>query len=278
MRDDDGVRFLQEALPGLGMRWPGFRKPRRQVLRRIDRRVRELGLPDLDAYRARLDADPAEWAALDALCRVTISRFLRDRHVWDTLAEVVLPALARDAGGGVRAWSAGCASGEEPFSLAMVWRHRVAPAFPDVRLDVLGTDADATMVERARGACWPPGSLREVSPAWRASDFLPGSPVCLRPALREGVRFEVADVRGPAPPGPFHLVLCRNLAFTYFDVPTQRATLDRIRSVLVPGGALVLGRHETLPEGHGMGAWVEGEGIWREGGTALAPRPTAAAP
>ncbi len=66
MKTSDGVAFLQWALPRLGFRWPGFRKVRRQVLKRLRRRIGELALTDLDAYRARLDSDPAEWTVLDA--------------------------------------------------------------------------------------------------------------------------------------------------------------------------------------------------------------------
>ena len=97
MKNAECVDFLQWALPRLGMRWPGFRKVRRQVCKRIDRRLRELGLPDLAAYRIRLGQDSTEWKFLDGACRITISRFYRDRGVFDALGANVLPALARAA-------------------------------------------------------------------------------------------------------------------------------------------------------------------------------------
>ena len=115
MRDSECVTFLQWALPRMGYRWPGFRKVRRQVCKRIQRRIQELDLADLEAYRRHLASDPQEWSELDALCRVTITRFYRDRAVRDHVRERVLPGLAAvtiDRGDGiVRAWSAGCASG-----------------------------------------------------------------------------------------------------------------------------------------------------------------------
>ena len=85
MRDAEAVLFLQWALPRLRMRWPGFRRVRGQVAKRLRRRLAELRLPDLAAYRHRLEADEGEWDELDARCRVTISRFLRDRAVWASL-------------------------------------------------------------------------------------------------------------------------------------------------------------------------------------------------
>ncbi len=79
------------------MRWPGFRKVRRQVCKRISRRIGALGLSGEAAYRARLESNPDEWGVLASLCRVTISRFYRDRGVFDHIGDVVLPRLARRA-------------------------------------------------------------------------------------------------------------------------------------------------------------------------------------
>ncbi len=91
MNDTECIDFLQWCLPRLRMRWAGFRKVRRQVCKRISRRMAELRLADADAYRAYLDANAGEWDALDALCRVTISRFYRDRGVYDAIRRRVLP-------------------------------------------------------------------------------------------------------------------------------------------------------------------------------------------
>jgi chemotaxis protein methyltransferase CheR len=101
MSDAECVAFLQWVLPRLGRSWGGYRKVRRQVCRRIWRRVRELGLESLADYRSHLERDPAEWPRLDALTNVTISRFYRDRAVYDFLQSEVLPALieqTREAG------------------------------------------------------------------------------------------------------------------------------------------------------------------------------------
>src|SRR5688572_21033252 len=126
MRHDACVPFLQWALPRLGLRWEGFRRVRAQVCKRIAERMRERGLADLVEYRALLEREPAEWTVLDDLCRVTISRFWRDRAVWDALHESVLPALVAAVvcrgSSSLRAWCAGCASGEEPYSLLLLWR------------------------------------------------------------------------------------------------------------------------------------------------------------
>ena len=120
MTDAECIALLQWALPRLEQRWEGYRRVRRQVCRRLAVRIRTLGLSDVAAYRARLEADPAEWVEFRNCLPITISRFFRDREVFRALAQEVLPALAdgvRQAGQRVlRAWSAGCASGEEPYS------------------------------------------------------------------------------------------------------------------------------------------------------------------
>lgn len=119
----DCTAFLQWALPQLELPWPGFRKVRRQICKRLKRRMDELQLDNFSAYRARLETDPAEWGILDECCHITISRFFRDRGMFEVFRSRVLPDIAararrerRDA----RIWSAGCASGEEPYTLRIL--------------------------------------------------------------------------------------------------------------------------------------------------------------
>ena len=253
MRDQECVALLQWALPRLGLRWPGFRRVRRQVCKRISRRMAELGLPDTAAYRARLEADPAEWSVLDAYCWISVSRFYRDRGVFEDLAGAILPELARAAIARdrhtLRAWSAGCASGEEPYSLRLAWDFDVAPALPDAELHIAATDTSPALLERAKRAVYAASALKELPAGWRSSAFdgLDGS-YRLREKFRSGVQFRQQDIRKAMPAGRFDLILCRNLAFTYFEPDLQRAILGRLVKRLVPGGALLVGAHEALPE------------------------------
>lgn len=254
MQDRECVAFLQWALPQLQRPWAGFRKVRNQLCRRIERRFRELALADAAAYRTFLETHPGEWHALDALCPITISCFYRDTAMWAALAAEVLPALARAAvargGGVVEAASLGCASGEEPYTLTLAWQFAVTPQFPALRLAVTATDVLDTMLVRAAAACYSAGSLKLLPAAWREHGFArTGERWCLRERFREGVTFVRQDLREALPPQRFDLILCRNLAFTYFDTATQKVLLARLCDRLVPGGALVIGRRERLPEG-----------------------------
>ena len=252
---DDGacVAFLQWALPRLGLRWAGYRRVRGTVRKRLRRRLRELGLGDLEAYRRRLREDPAEWQWLQAACRIPISRFFRDRAVFNALADPVLPGLARAAATAGRdrlcIWSAGCASGEEAYSLAILWHLGPGRAQPGIAFCCLASDADPVMLARAETACYAGGSLRDVPADWRAAAFVEADgQFCLRPALRTGIGFRQADLREDLPAGPFDLILCRNLAFTYFAHEAQLALLPKLVARLRPGGVLVLGAHERLPQ------------------------------
>jgi chemotaxis protein methyltransferase CheR len=222
-------------------------------VRRVRRRVAALGLEDLDVYRAYLDAHPEEWEVLDALTPITISRFYRDRDVFARLQDVVLPALASAAlaagRDGLRCWSAGCASGEEAYTLALMWGAVGTARFPSLRMQILATDVDATMLERARTTTYGASSLKELPREWRERGFVRrGALYVLRPEPRRLVTLARHDLRAPPPDGPFDLILCRNVAFTYLAAERQRIVLGHLAAALRPGGALVIGLHESLPQ------------------------------
>ncbi|WP_338873359.1 CheR family methyltransferase [Myxococcus stipitatus] len=249
MKDQDCAELLQWIAPRLRLRPEGFRRVRGQVCKRIGRRLVALGLTSVSAYRTRLESDPEEWAVLDALCRVTVSRFYRDARVFEVLHEELLPPLL-ESSPVLRVWSAGCASGEEPYTVSILFRLGLAPRYPEAGLELIATEVDAGLLERARRGCYPRGSLRELPPAWVERAFPgPGEEPCLAPGYREGLVFRREDLRTHMPQGPFQLVLCRNVAFTYFAPPLQREVLAGLVERLAPGGLLVIGAEESLPEG-----------------------------
>lgn len=250
----DCTGFLQWVLPLLRLRWEGYRKVRRQVCRRLARRMEGLGLPGFSAYKAYLEGNPGEWPVLDSLCGITISRFYRDRREFDALRTRLLPFLAaavlRAGDIEVSCWSAGCSSGEEPYTLQMIWQMCVVPATgEDLPLRIIATDVNEELLERARQGRYPVSSLRDL-PGQLREAFVP----CdygwsISETFRNNVEFLQQDIRRGLPEGTFHLILCRNLAFTYFDADLQRQTLGRIMTRLKPGGFLVIGRRESLPDG-----------------------------
>lgn len=251
LTDADLTRIMRSALPRLGLNIEGYRRVRGTLHKRIARRMSSLGLQTASEYLAQLERDPEEWPRLDAACRMSISRFYRDAEVFESLTHRTLPELAARARSvnqeRCAAWSAGCASGEEPYSLALAWLSMPAPR--GIELEIIGTDADPHLLARAAQARYPAGSLRELPGSWRERGFEHENGLLrLKADVRRAVSLECQDLRHGAPAGPFDLILCRNSAFTYFDGATQRRVAERIWGRLRRGGVLLIGAKELLPD------------------------------
>ena len=254
MHDSDCMNFLQWSLPRMGMRWRGFRKVRAQVCKRLQRRLEELGIDGLDAYRSLLEQDRGEWERLRFLCRVTISSFYRDRAVFDALRSHVLPALAASAAengrSSLRCLCAGCASGEEVYTLKILAQQQQREDSLALPVEIVATDIDAEMLQRAERGTYSKSSLKTLPREWLEEAFdQEDDTFRVKDRFRDRILWLRQDIQEEMPPGPFDLVLCRNLVFTYLDLPLQRDILDRLSSVLREGGALVIGKQESLPEG-----------------------------
>ena len=217
--------------------------------RRIAVRMRARGAADFGAYSRLLDSDPGEWEPLLDALTINVTKLFRDRAVYEALAKSVVPAVWARPAPVLRVWSAGCSSGEEPYSLAMLF-HRHAAAVQQLdrlsRLRILGTDIDKASLERAAAATYPETAFGEMPEQWRERYFASGVPARVVTEVRALVSFERRDLLNePAPPGPLQLVTCRNVVI-YFDAAAQQALFQRVFDALQPGGFLVLGQVETL--------------------------------
>lgn len=263
MSDDAATHFLRWALPRLGKRPNAYDRVQGQVKSRMRDRLHELRLRSFEAYQRYLVKHPEEWTRLDTMCRITISRFYRDPSLFDALRTQFLPRLARlrrtHGPPRIRALSLGAASGEEPYTLRLLWRHDLRDSFTDLSLHVTATEVQAHMLRRAQNAWYAHGSLRNLPDEWieRAFRHDPvrangrhAEPYVLHPLYRRGISWRQEDVRATLPDGPFSLIFCRNLVFTYFDGALQRWILKRLLTRLRPQGLFVLGKKETLPGGN----------------------------
>jgi len=254
MRETECITFLQQVMPALRLQWRGFRKVKKQVCKRIERRIKALGLSGLESYREYLEDEQGEWAQLDGMCRITISRFYRDKGVFGHLIEALLPELAEklrsDGEGIMRIWSAGCASGEEPYTLSIIWQTELAAKFPELMAEIVATDSHPEMLRRAEKGCYLYSSLKELPMPWLESAFfVEEGRYCLKEEYKKAVTILCQDIRSEMPEEQFDIILCRNLVFSYFDESLQRKLLEKMRERLRPGGFLVIGTHESLPEG-----------------------------
>ena len=256
-------------MPTLQFQWRGFRKVRKQVCKRIDRRIKELGLSGTEAYGEYLKGHRSEWERLDCMCRITISHFYRDMGIFAHLSETVLPELAERARAKgeerVTIWSAGCASGEEAYTLSLIWQMISSRRFRGMELVLIATDSDPVMLSRAKKACYHYSSLKALPASWiKAAFHVENGSYCLEESYKKAVSFLRQDIRHKMPKELFDLVLCRNLVFTYFDDTLQRELLERIEEKVRPGGYLVIGTHESLPKDAGGFEQVCGRpGIYR---------------
>jgi len=243
MFTDEQFRIL---LAYLDRPWDGFRKVRRGVKKRVRRHMEELGCTTMDSYIREMERRPEVRAECERRLMVTISRFFRDRQLWQVLKERLLPDLANRCQAPIRIWSAGCACGEEPYSLAMVWN-----SLPDSpALQLLATDADVQCLHRAQAGVYGRSSLREVPDDIRTLFFDPkrgGRQFQIKPRLLTPIFWRRHQLIDRPPQGPFHAILLRNNLLTYHQGPPLQAAFERILTVLTPGGYLVVGSHEKPP-------------------------------
>jgi len=153
-------QFLKETSSLLGLQWRRFQ--RRGIRRRIEHRLVELGLASFEAYSQRIKEDPREKNHLSKILTATISRFFRDQEVFNTIETSVFPALLKKNPRELNIWSIGCASGEEPYSLSLLWKTRFENDWPQSHFSVLATDINESLLERAKEGRYKQSSLREV--------------------------------------------------------------------------------------------------------------------
>ena len=216
--------------------------------RRLAVRMRARGVQRYAEYAAVLREDPQEYERFLAAVMINVSKFFRNPEVWEAIREHVVPALFELDVPVVRIWSAGCAAGEEPYSLAMLLLEHAEAHGRMTRLQrfrIRATDIDREALEAARRAEYGDLAVGEVPERVRERWFEPGRPYRPRAEVKRLVRFEEADVITDRPAWPQHLIICRNVII-YFERALQESLFERFYEALAPGGFLVLGKVETL--------------------------------
>lgn len=217
--------------------------------RRVAVRMRARGVHTYGEYGRLLDTDAAEYDRLLDALTINVTKLFRNWPVFASMHERVLPELWALDPAAVRVWSAGCSSGEEPYSLAaLIHRHATLTGRTALldRVAVLGTDIDRGSLEAAARGQFEESDFAETPDDLRTRYFAPTRPFTAIPAIRALTRFERRDLHEGAPaPGHFHLICCRNVLI-YFDRSTQERLFDMFHRALVPGGFLVLGKVETV--------------------------------
>ena len=250
--DFEFLRELIKARTGIQL----GQKKREMVYGRLVRRLRALELESFEAYCRFVDGADGENELLAMVNAITtnLTRFFREDHHFDHLAKEVLPAIAaREAKSPrprLRIWSAGCSSGEEPYSIAMTVLDTIADlSCWDAR--VLATDLDTEMVRHGSEGRYDIGALKTIPPQFRGrfttrSGRDAAEHFEMADDLKQLITFKALNLLEPWPmKGPFDVVFCRNVVI-YFDRPVRVALFKRIADILVDGGHLFIGHSESL--------------------------------
>lgn len=235
------------------------------VLSRLSKIVRTLGLQSFDAYVDYLERGGSAQDGQDFVNALTtnLTRFYREDHHFDHLRSYVGTLLSeRPRGTRLRIWSAGCSTGQEPYTIGM----DLLAAFPDLRrwdFKILATDIDTAVIAKAAKGVYPESELSGLS-AERARLFERGSDgsLIIPAAARELVAFKPLNLIQAWPmKGPFDAIFCRNVAI-YFDKPTQGEVFGRFAGMMAPEGFLYIGHSENLGSG-GEGFRLVGKTIYQ---------------
>ena len=243
--EDDGYVALTEKITReRGFGCASYKE--KCVRRRIAVRMRARGVHTFEEYGGVLDRDEREYELLLDALTINVTKFFRNPETFAAIDRELVPALYARAEPQLRIWSAGCASGEEPYSLAILM-HRYAEAQSRRfdRVEVLGTDLDRASLATAERATYLEPTLSDTPVDIRQMYFPMLPPYRIPGDVRARVQFRRHDLLREPFPEPQHLICCRNVII-YFDRATQEALFERFAAALLPGGFLVLGRVETL--------------------------------
>lgn len=214
--------------------------------RRVRHRMQQAGIGSYEDYLGYVGREPAETARLLDTVLINVTRFFRDQPAWETIAKEILPELFknRPPGGTFRAWCAGCATGEEPYSLAILLCEMLGERIKDYEIKIYATDNDESALRMARRAEYTPDSLRGVSPEILARYFSGNKMMRVAREVRRMVIFGRSNLLSNAPISHVDLLLCRNVLI-YFDAAAQAKIMARLKYALNPGGVLFLGKAEA---------------------------------
>jgi chemotaxis methyl-accepting protein methylase len=268
MAEDCGglQRLLERLYHERGFDFRGYKES--TVARRTARRLRARGVDTYARYASVLDQDPTEYDRLFNDLTINVTSFFRDTLAFQALDKMVLPVLTGNGSQGrrwtgeseqasseehvpslqphpLRIWSAGCATGEEPYSVAMLLLEMLGPEIALRDIAIVGTDVDSKALDRAARGWFAPRDMEGIPPISLDRYFVrEGDSFRVRPLVTRLVSFETHDLVKDPPYHDLDLVVCRNVLI-YFGPVLQSQVLKRFHQALKDGGFLMLGKAET---------------------------------
>jgi len=239
---------FKELLAFFGMSWEGYRRVRKGVKKRVIRHMQKLNCRDMAAYLKELSINPAERQTCDFLMTVSISRFFRDYPVWKVLENEILPSFSSKTE--INIWSAGCACGEEAYSIHIIgnrFRENI-PSSP--RICITASDLNPEYIGKARIGRYPSSSLREVPSEWRERYFhkIKGRKWFeVKEYLKKCIQWEVGTFDSLMSCVNFDIIFLRNNLLTYYLNPEKEMVFYSILNRLASPGWLITGAREKVP-------------------------------
>jgi len=212
--------------------------------------MHQLGCQNVSAYLKELDKSEEARQQCEHMMTVSISRFFRDRKLWEILEKEILPELIKEQREKMEVWSAGCACGEEVYSLKILWDRLMTSGISLPKLGITATDMNQAYLQRARAAVYPPSSLKEVPYPFRSTYFIEkkgGKHYEVKASLRKGITWQTHHFQSDPPKSQFHLIFLRNNLLTYYQDEFKRSAFEKVVNCLSAGGFLIIGSHEKLP-------------------------------
>jgi len=245
--DDSQFRQL---LDYFNYSWDGYRRVRKGVKKRISRHMQQLGCRSIDAYLHILERHEEVRKHYEGLMTVSVSRFFRDRMLWKIIEDHIVPEILSKNKEKVKFWDAGCACGEEAYSMKMLWetlRSRF-DSMPDI--EVWATDINPVYLRRAREGIYSISSIKEVSKELREISFIfqeDENVFRITPLLQKGISWKVHNILHDFEENNFHIIFLRNNLLTYYRDEIKQPAFQKVVNNLAQGGFLIIGSHEKVP-------------------------------
>jgi two-component system, chemotaxis family, CheB/CheR fusion protein len=247
--DPSFERLLEFVRDERGFDYTGYRRP--MLMRRFEKRMHDVGAADWAAYGAYLAEHPEEYVELFNTILINVTDFFRDKEPWEVVASEVIPRVLEDkpSDAPIRVWSAGCSSGEEPYTIAMLLSEALGEEAFRRRVKIYATDIDEDALAQAREAHYTPKQLEKVPEDLRERYLSQTNHgFVFRNDLRRAVIFGRNDLHRDPPISRVDLLLSRN-TLMYFGAEQQQRILANYYFALTHGGFLIVGKAEALQSG-----------------------------
>ena len=231
--------------------WSGYRRVRKGVKKRISRHMQQVRCAGMNEYLKLLETHAKEREECERRTSVSISRIFRDRKLWHDLENEILPGLIEARNDMMKVWSAGCARGEEVYSFMIVW-DRLRARFKHLpKLEMIATDMHPDYIEKAKTGIYTKSSLKEIPDEIRDVYFdrkKGGNRFDVISGLKKNINWQVLNIFSGPPDSDFQIIFLRNNLLTYYRSHLIKDTFAQIVESLSPGGWLIIGSHEKLPD------------------------------